>query len=93
MSRWDSPLFVIPSYGLKDEHRLVEADGSSAIALGWEEPPYAQIWSACVEGKQVKAPNVVAPVSGDASSGVSLIQGRLYAQSHALICDGSCVRR
>ncbi|PWN41116.1 KTI12-domain-containing protein [Ceraceosorus guamensis] len=77
MSRWDSPLFVVPSCGVLNDqgNNASPADEQlSSISLGWEEPPCGDIWSACVEGKQVKAPNVVAPVRATTNSYLSLLE-------------------
>ncbi|CAO1633655.1 unnamed protein product [Jaminaea pallidilutea] len=52
MTRWDSPLFVLPSE--------VVGGGVEGVELDVPEPPFDAIWQTIVSGKATRAPPVVA---------------------------------
>ncbi|CAO1637834.1 unnamed protein product [Parajaminaea phylloscopi] len=76
MTRWDSPLFILPSLP------AASIGTTESIEKGsWEPPPYEDIWTAVVSGKVARAPGVVTHNRTTSSNYLSLLE----ACSQALV--------
>lgn len=74
MTRWDSPLFLIPTtYSGSAE------DGVDADKIVVEAAPFDDIWNAAILGSVSKAPEVVAPTRSTTANYLSLLESSTQA--------------
>lgn len=79
MTRWDSPLIIVPTILQQDKDAIRDED----ILI--EPIPHQDIWDAATKGSVNKAPEVVAPTRSTTSNYLSLLESSTQAVVQSIL--------
>lgn len=74
MTRWDSPLIIVPTILSPHEQPQMEGEQVEESRILVEPIPYDDIWDAATKGSVNKAPEVVAPVRSTTANYLSILE-------------------